>query len=79
MFIIGLIKNLMICEKKLSPMLDSSKKMTVLLAFSCFPTYTDSLLLPGFPLLEVLCTGNMYVREGYIEKVKLQYSILKND
>ena len=36
--------------KKLSPMLDSSKKMTVLLAFSCFPTYTDSLLLPGFPL-----------------------------
>ena len=26
------------------------KKMKVLLAFSCFPTYTDSVLLPGFPL-----------------------------
>ena len=38
-------------QKKISPMLDSSKKMKVLLAFSCFPTYTDSVLLPGFPLL----------------------------
>ena len=28
------------------------KKIKVLLAFSWFPTYTDSVLLPGFPLLE---------------------------
>ena len=38
--------------KKLSLMLDSSqKKIKVLLAISWFPTYTDSLLLPGVSLL----------------------------
>ena len=31
-------------------MLDSFKKIMVLLAFSGFPTYTDSVLLPDFPL-----------------------------
>ena len=36
--------------KKISLMLDSSQKMKVLLAFSCYSTYSDSVFLPGFPL-----------------------------
>ena len=51
MFTIGLIKNQTICEKNYILCWIVPKKIKVLLAFSWFPTYTDSLLLPGFPLL----------------------------
>ena len=39
---------------KLSLMLDSFKKIKVLLAFSCFPKYSDSVRLPGFPLFHLI-------------------------
>ena len=52
MFTIGLITNLMICEKNYLLCWTVPKKMKVLLAFSCFPTYSDLVLLPDFPLLK---------------------------
>ena len=55
MFTIGLKTNLMLSEKNYFLWLTVPKKMKVLLAFSGFSTYSDSVLLPGFPLLYFLC------------------------
>ena len=56
MFTIGLINQPNDMWKHLSLMLDSPKKIIVLLALSYFPTYSDLVLLPGFPLHFTLFT-----------------------
>ena len=53
----GLINSLMICENIYLLCWTVPKKIMVLLAFSYFPTYSDLVLLPGFPLPSTASTA----------------------
>ena len=55
----GLITNLMICENIYLLCWTVPEIIMVLLVFSYFPTYSDLVLLPGFPLLKTSLLGRL--------------------